>query len=347
MRSLPNRGLALGAALAGTVFGGVSVIAPCDLHRNGVVAHGVRVGGVEIAGLQARQAHAKLAHHLLPRFNRPIFLRRGRTTWKLQARSAKVRVHIRAAVREAIARSRRDSLFTRMMRTITGSGKVDLVPRISYSKRAVRSLVDQIRRGIERPATDATVEPLSTELEKLPGSDGVTVDRALLRRRIGHVLRGGTRDRTISIPTHRVRPSVNLEELPDRNPSYIVVNRDRFELRYYRRLELADVYRIAVGQQGLETPVGLYEVQDKRIDPSWQVPDSSWAGALAGRVISPGPDNPLKARWLGFNGSAGIHGTDDVGSLGTAASHGCIRMSIPDVEQLYQLAPLHTPVYVR
>ena len=82
------------------------------------------------------------------------------------------------------------------------------------------------------------------------------------------------------------------------------------------------------------------------MNPSWHVPNSSWAGALAGRVIPPGPDDPIKARWLGFYNGAGIHGTDEISSLGTAASHGCIRMSIPDVEQLYPLVPLHTPIYV-
>jgi lipoprotein-anchoring transpeptidase ErfK/SrfK len=49
---------------------------------------------------------------------------------------------------------------------------------------------------------------------------------------------------------------------------------------------------------------------------------------------------------MGFNGGAGIHVTAEVGSLGSAASHGCVRMAIPDVEQLYDLVPLHTPIYV-
>src|SRR5437588_6503582 len=105
-------------------------------------------------------------------------------------------------------------------------------------------------------------------------------------------------------------------------------------------------YIIAVGQKGLETPAGVYEINDKQIDPSWHVPNSSWAGALAGRVIPPGPDDPLKARWMGFNGGAGIHGTADDSSIGTAASHGCIRMHIPDVIDLYNQVSVGAPVYV-
>jgi len=118
-------------------------------------------------------------------------------------------------------------------------------------------------------------------------------------------------------------------------------------LRFYQRLRLARTYRIAVGRQGLETPAGLYDVQSKQINPSWHVPQSSWAGDLAGKTIPPGPQDPLKARWMGFNGGAGIHGTDDVGSLGTAASHGCIRMAIPDVVRLYRKVDVGTPVYVQ
>jgi lipoprotein-anchoring transpeptidase ErfK/SrfK len=98
--------------------------------------------------------------------------------------------------------------------------------------------------------------------------------------------------------------------------------------------------------QGLETPAGLYKIQDKQVNPSWHVPNSPWAGKLAGKVIPPGPDDPIKARWMGFNGGAGIHGTAEVGSLGSAASHGCVRMAIPDVEELYDQVDVGTPVYV-
>jgi lipoprotein-anchoring transpeptidase ErfK/SrfK len=77
------------------------------------------------------------------------------------------------------------------------------------------------------------------------------------------------------------------------------------------------------------------------------VPNSAWAGDLAGKVIPGGdPKNPIKARWLGIFDGAGIHGTDAVNSLGTAASHGCIRMRIPDVEKLYDEVPTGAPVYI-
>jgi lipoprotein-anchoring transpeptidase ErfK/SrfK len=105
-------------------------------------------------------------------------------------------------------------------------------------------------------------------------------------------------------------------------------------------------YPIAVGQAGLETPAGKYNIQNKQVDPSWHVPESDWAGSLAGQVIPPGPQNPLKARWMGIYAGAGIHGTSDVGSLGTNASHGCIRMAVPDVIDLYDRVNVGDPVFI-
>ena len=113
----------------------------------------------------------------------------------------------------------------------------------------------------------------------------------------------------------------------------MIVNRGAFKLTLYKNLKLAKSYGIAVGQVGLETPAGLYHVQNKAVNPAWTMPNSDWvAPGDRGKVVPGGTaENPLKARWLGIYAGAGIHGTDAEGSIGTAASHGCIRMRIPDV----------------
>ena len=121
-----------------------------------------------------------------------------------------------------------------------------------------------------------------------------------------------------------------------------MVDRKAFTLRFFSHLKPARTYPIAVGRQGLETPAGLYDVQWKQTNPSWYVPNSAWAGKLAGKVIPPGPDDPIKARWMAFNGGAGIHGIDpsEYASIGHNASHGCVRMRIPDVIDLYDRSPV-------
>ena len=98
---------------------------------------------------------------------------------------------------------------------------------------------------------------------------------------------------------------------------------------------------------GLDTPAGLYHIQNKAVDPAWTMPYSDWvAPADRGKVVPPGPANPLKARWMGIFDGAGIHGTDQTASIGTAASHGCVRMLIPDVIELYDQVPVGAPIYI-
>ncbi len=191
------------------------------------------------------------------------------------------------------------------------------------------------------------MQPQGDQLVTSPGSDGVAVQRGALRRAIVRRLVDAGGSNRIRVPVRTLTPEVTEADLGAQYPSYIVVNRDAYELKLFRNLQLVKTYTIAVGQQGLETPAGLYDIQDKQIDPTWHVPEAEWAGDLAGKTIPPGPDNPLKARWMGFNGGAGIHGTVDEASLGSPASHGCIRMSVPDVEELYDEVAVGTPVYVQ
>jgi lipoprotein-anchoring transpeptidase ErfK/SrfK len=100
--------------------------------------------------------------------------------------------------------------------------------------------------------------------------------------------------------------------------------------------------------EGLETPAGLHKIEWEQVNPPWYVPKKAWAGALAGTVVPPGPGDPLKARFMSFEGGAGIHGIDpsEYETIGHDASHGCVRMRIPDVIDLYGKSPVGTPVYI-
>ncbi len=145
--------------------------------------------------------------------------------------------------------------------------------------------------------------------------------------------------REIEPVARTVEPKVTTRQLAKKYPTVITVDRPTFTLRLWKNLRVAKEYTVAIGQVGLDTPAGLYRIANKAVDPVWNVPNSAWAGDLAGSAIPPGPSNPLKARWMGIIGGAGIHGTDADYSLGSAASHGCVRMAIPDVIELYDLTP--------
>ena len=172
------------------------------------------------------------------------------------------------------------------------------------------------------------------------------IKHALLKWQIRHALLSRHVKRSIKVPTRPVTPEVTIATLRKENPSYITLDRGAFTLRVYQNLKLVKSYPIAVGQAGLETPAGLYHIQDKQVDPWWHVPKSAWAGSLAGQVIPPGPSDPLKARWMGLWNGAGIHGTEETWSIGHAVSHGCVRMLIPDVIDLYDRVEVGTPVFI-
>lgn len=123
----------------------------------------------------------------------------------------------------------------------------------------------------------------------------------------------------------------------------IVVTLSKFRLALYRDGKVVKTFKVAIGAPGFATPTGSYHVVNKQVDPSWFPPDSPWAKGLG--PIPPGPGNPLGTRWIGTSAPAiGIHGTYASGSIGTAASHGCIRMNIPDVEELYEEVAVGMPV---
>ena len=181
----------------------------------------------------------------------------------------------------------------------------------------------------------------------VPGVEGLAVSASQLHRQIGAAITSTSAPRTFVAHTRHTQPKVTTDDLRRKYNTVIVVNRGQFRLRLFKDLKPQQTFGIAVGQVGLETPAGQYTIANKAINPAWHVPNSAWAGKLAGKVIAgDDPSNPIKARWLGIFDGVGIHGTSDDGSIGSNASHGCIRMHIPDVEKLYDEVPVGAAVYI-
>jgi lipoprotein-anchoring transpeptidase ErfK/SrfK len=317
-----------------------------DRANSDKIANGIRVGGVDVGGMSADQAKARLHSKLVKPLDKPVTVTYSGTKYVLNPDRLQVRADIDGMVDAALRASRSGGFPTRVWRYTTG-GEVDreIAPHITYSAKAVDDFVNTVANEVNQPAQDATISPTPTSLNPVPGHDGVQV----LTDKLHTELRGAIespRDRTVEAPVQKVKPNVSTDQLAQKYPVYLTIDRGAFQLRLWKNLKLVKAYTIAVGMQGLETPAGIYTIDDKQVNPSWHVPDSAWAGSLAGQVIPPGPEDPLKARWMGFFNGAGIHGTDEVSSLGTAASHGCIRMAIPDVIELYNQVPLGTPIYI-
>jgi lipoprotein-anchoring transpeptidase ErfK/SrfK len=345
---MSRRSIAIVAAMTLAVaLVATGVVYAYDASRENRIASGMRIGGVDVGDMSATQARARLQRELVGPLERTIVVRSTDRRFRLTAREAKVQVNAAELIQQAVAASRKGSFLSRAWRDVTG-GKVDreVAPRIEYSKKAVQRLVDRVRVTVSRPAEDADVKISTTRVDVKASKTGRTIDARALRRQVAAALVDARADRRLRAPLNHVRPKVTTAELAAKYPSIITVDRNSHRLRLFKNLKLKKTYPIAVGQAGLETPAGQYTIQSMAENPSWHVPQSAWAGDLAGKVIPPGPENPIKARWMGIYAGAGIHGTDAVNSIGTNASHGCISMRIPDVEELYEQVKVGTPVYI-
>src|SRR3954451_17333445 len=318
-----------------------------DSGRDELISKGVTVAGIDVGGMRRDAATQLIQRRLAEPLERPIAVKAEGHRFHLPKARSGLTTDVGGMVAEAVTVSRQGNLLQRSWRGLTGAQVHHAVKlKLDYNDRAVRSLVRHIARRINRPAKDASVTPTSGGLQTVASRTGYSLQGNDLRHRIEHALVTPGASRRIVAHTRIEEPSVTTASLASRHPWYLVVNRQAFRLAVYEHLKQKKPFTVAVGRQGLETPAGLYHVQDKQVNPSWHVPDSDWAGDLAGKVIPPGPQDPIKARWLGIFNGAGIHGTDELNSLGSAASHGCIRMAIPYVIQVYDWVPVGAPVYI-
>jgi lipoprotein-anchoring transpeptidase ErfK/SrfK len=128
----------------------------------------------------------------------------------------------------------------------------------------------------------------------------------------------------------------------------IVVDIGDHRLYLYRGDKLVKSYRVATGQPAYPTPTGTYSIVEKIADPTWLPPDSDWAKEA--KPIPPGTENPLGTRWMGTSAPGiGIHGVppSEDSSIGTYASHGCIRMHDWDAVDLFDRIVIGMPVVIR
>lgn len=128
----------------------------------------------------------------------------------------------------------------------------------------------------------------------------------------------------------------------------IVVDLGDLRLYLYRGGKLAHTYPVATGMAAYPTPTGSYTIVNKSEDPTWMPPDSDWAKDA--EPVPPGVNNPLGTRWIGTSAPGiGIHGVppSSEGTIGSYASHGCIRMHNADAIALFDMVVVGMPVIIR
>ncbi|MDX6601951.1 MAG: L,D-transpeptidase ErfK/SrfK [Solirubrobacterales bacterium] len=318
-----------------------------DSSQKDKIAEGVTVAGVDVGGMDADEAKAAVRRELLSPLKHELKVSLGSESWTLPGEKLKVRANIGQAVDEAVAESQDGGLPTRLVRYVSGS-ELDkpVKAELDYSQPAINRFVRHVAEEVNRDPVDASVSPSADSLNVIPGQAGRKLRDVRLTEDLEEAVLNADAPHTVVARVHKTKPEVTTKQVAGEYPSYLTLDRGSFTLRLWKDLELVKTYTVAVGQEGLETPEGVYEIEGMEENPTWYVPDSDWAGSLAGTVVPPGPSNPIKARWMAIFEGAGIHGTEETSSLGTAASHGCVRMAIPDVEELYDLVEVGTPIYI-
>jgi hypothetical protein len=294
------------------------------------------IAGVAVGGLGPHEAARELRAQLSPRLESRIKIR----VYHHRSRYAETR---RLGQKVLYA-----DMVSKAFRQVRAGRHVHVEVIRRFHTRWLWAKVRSIARPFYRPARNARLRLGITRVRLWRAHTGRRLDHRDLARRLRGEMRHPTRGRTVWAHVRWLHARVTRHTLRLSIPTYVTVSRGARVARLFKHLHLVRTYTVAVGAAGYDTPAGLHHVQSKQVNPTWYVPNRPWAGSLAGQTIGPGdPRNPLKARFISLGGGVGFHGTADLASIGQAASHGCIRMRIPDVISLYNRVSVGTPVMIR
>ena len=286
------------------------------------IAEGVKIAGIRAGGLDAEQARQLVRRA----YARPLHFRLGKQRWQVPP----ARFAMQPLLDDAVAKALRAD----------ENENVDV--RVAVDKNRIRNYVAELDRRFSRPAVDARVEGFTGSQPVISADQwGQSVRRGTMVAAITRTLRSRIRPR-LPVVLRPLKPSVTRA----RFGPLVVIKRESKRLLLFRGTNLVRSFPVATGQAAYPTPTGSFAVADKQRDPWWRPPpDSEWARGA--KPIPPGPGNPLGTRWMGLTAPlVGIHGTPDAASVGYSASHGCIRMYIPDADWLFDRVDIGTPVLI-
>jgi lipoprotein-anchoring transpeptidase ErfK/SrfK len=307
---------------------------------------GVRVHGVDVSGMTKAEAAKVVQGAANKQLRAQMTVRVGKTRWVVTPRELGRRADVAAAVEEALGVGRTMGTFDRFWHRFR-SEPVDVEIDLAFGLKGdggVTSLVDRI-------AQDVYVAPRDASMGVNDGVTDVTFVRAKAGAKLDREAAAGTLIEAIEqeAPSVRlqmrvVRPKVTEATM---GPT-IVVRVDRNRLELYDGFEVKKTWNVATAKPGWTTPVGVWKIWDKRENPTWYNPALDTWGASLPAVVPGGPGNPMGTRaiYIDAPGLIRIHGTTDPNSIGRYASHGCIRMQNPEVEDLFERIPVGANVIV-
>ena len=261
--------------------------------------------------------------------SRPVTLTFRNESWRFAPQTLGARSQVDTAVQAAL-----------------GAPEGAALPlRVEVDQSTLSAWKESFAAGFDQKRKDAKLVLRKLRPEVMPARTG----RKLASAEAGVALTTALEehDRTaLEVPARIVKPKVTAADFR----AAIVIKRSSNRLILYRAggpkgMRVVRKFGVATGQPSFPTPLGSFEIVRKQANPWWLPPDSDWAEGS--EPIPPGPGNPLGTRWMGLSTPAvGIHGTPDAASIGYSASHGCIRMLVPEAEWLFERVDEGTPVYI-
>lgn len=314
----------------------LAVTAPAARAAEPRIAAGVTAAGTDVSGLTLAEAAGKLYNTFGFDAGRPLSTHVAGRRFAVTPSALGFALDVNKSARRALNAGRAPH-----------EGTVDVPLYVTSDAAKVRAYADKIAAAVKRDARDARVVIKLSKIDKVASRDGRSLDAKALATTVTETLADPRKPRVLKPKLKAIRPKVTTAGLASAYGTIVTIDRANFKLRLFKRLKLSKTYGVAVGQPGYPTPTGRFTVANKAVNPAWTAPDSPWAGAYRNEVVPGGSaENPLKARWLGIVDGVGIHGTGIPGSIGSRASHGCIRMTVPDVIDLYPRVPVGTPVLI-
>jgi lipoprotein-anchoring transpeptidase ErfK/SrfK len=299
------------------------------------IAPGVKAGGLDVGNLTVAEAAAKLQATYGPPLYNPISVRLAGRRFRLTPKQSGLHF---------------DTILTAKRAYHDGAKNpaADVPLATSIDSARVRTFARSVGRAVYLAPRDATIRITLRHILRRHSRTGRALDVKALRAAIATTLSTPMAPHVIRPARTVVKPRVDASRLASRYGTVITIDRAHFKLRLFKHLKFSKSYGVAVGQPAFPTPTGRFSITDKQVNPAWTAPNSPWAGELAGTTTPGGSAaNPLRARWMGITNGVGIHGTSEDWSIGSRASHGCIRMHVADVVDLFPRVPVGTPVLIR
>jgi lipoprotein-anchoring transpeptidase ErfK/SrfK len=331
--------LALGGA--GSAFAALRY----DQARSDRILPGVSIEGVDVSNMTRAQALAAVSKVVQRRLDAPVHVQAGKKTWNFTVAELGVSADVTTVVDKALALNDDFSWMSRVFHRITHSDvHKNFTVATSFTGKPVVNFVDDIRGELARQPADASYQLVDGEVVMQHAHAGRSLKYWVAREQLRNAVEHG--GGTIDLTTKPVEPKVGNADVG----KLIVVSRTDNRLWLYDDFKVERTYGVATAAPGFETPPGRWEIIAKVENPTWHNPCFGEPGCWAAgepEEIPPGPGNPLGTRALYLNADGiRIHGTPSDYSIGSYASHGCIRMHISESEALYPLVPVGTPVFI-